>query len=135
MKTVQEKIAYLRGLLEGSKFYGDDAGTQAIWEQVLAIFDDLGRSVNVLGIGLDELAEYVEAIDGDLMDLEDEIYGEEEDEFIEMECPECGEAVSFEEEFLYDDDVQITCPECGGVVYQGDEFFDSDEQPEDLDFE
>ena len=55
------------------------------------------------------------------MDLEDEIYGEEEDEFIEMECPECVEAVSFEE-VLYDDDVQITCPECGGVVYQGDEF-------------
>ena len=35
----------------------------------------------------------------DLMDLEDEIYGEEEDESLEMECSECGEAVSFEENF------------------------------------
>ncbi len=128
MKTVQEKIAYLRGLLEGGNLYGTEPGSKVVWEQVLGILDDLGRSVLVLGSGLDELAEYVEAVDNDLMDLEDEIYGEDEEEhYVEIECPACGETVSFEEDFLYDDDVQVTCPECGGVVYKGDDFLDFDE--------
>ena len=128
MKTVQEKIAYLRGLLEGGNLYGAEPGAKAVWEQLLSILDDLGRSMSVLGSGLDEVVEYVEAVDGDLMDLEDEIYGEDdEDHYVEIECPACGESVSFEEDFLYDDDVQVTCPECGGVVYKGDDFLDPDE--------
>ncbi|NLK08349.1 MAG: AraC family transcriptional regulator [Firmicutes bacterium] len=134
MKTVQEKIAYLRGLLEGGNAYGSEPNAKAVWEQLLNILDDLGRSVSVLGNGLDELTEYVEAVDGDLMDLEDEIYGEEDDDhYVEIECPSCGELVRFEEEFLYDDDVEITCPECGEVVYQGSEFEELDELEEDMD--
>ena len=51
----------------------------------------------------------------------------EQDDWVEVDCPECGEPVTFEEGFLYDDDVQVTCPECGGVVHQGEEFQDFDD--------
>jgi len=133
VKTVQEKIAYLRGLLEGGNLYGKDPNSKVIWEHLLGILDDVAVSINVLGANQDELTEYVEAIDSDLMDLEDEVWGGGEDDRVEMECPECGEPISFEEGFLYDDDVLVTCPECGYVVHRGDNFLDIDElaEPDD----
>src|SRR5690606_11759453 len=74
-------------------------------------------------ISQEETEEYLEAIDSDLGDVEEELFGEGDDdrddetEFVEVECPECKETVYFEEEFLYDDDVEISCPECGTVLF------------------
>jgi len=128
VNTAKEKIAYLRGLLEGGNLYGKDPSDRVIWDQLMDILDDLAVSINALGANQDELTEYVEAIDSDLMDLEDEVYGDDDDEdWVEVDCPECGEPVTFEEGFLYDDDVQVTCPECGGVVHRGDSFQDFDD--------
>ena len=127
MKTVHEKIAYLQGLLEGGQLYGKDPNTKVLWDHLLDILDDVAVSVTALGANQDELGEYVEAIDSDLVDLEDEVYGGVEDDWVEMECPECGEPISFEEGFLYDDDVQVTCPDCGCVVHRGDNFLDIDD--------
>ena len=74
-----------------------------------------------------ELEEYVDNIDEDLADLEDEFYEEdvecECDDFdldhIEIECPECEEIVCFETDLLDDEDlIEITCPNCDAVVYR-----------------
>lgn len=125
--NVKERIAYVRGLIEGADFYGKDTQAKAIWESLLRICDDLATTVEELQEGQQETDDYVEAIDSDLADLEGEVYGyddedeeddaAEEGEMVEMECPNCGEEVFFEEDFLYDADVEISCPECGGVVY------------------
>ncbi|MFO7311737.1 MAG: AraC family transcriptional regulator, partial [Bacillota bacterium] len=89
-----------------------------------------------LEAGQEEVEEYLEAIDADLGELEEEIYGhdhdhdddddeddddeddDEETNFVEMECPKCKETVYFEEDFLYDDDVEVACPECGATIYK-----------------
>ncbi|HLT58084.1 MAG: hypothetical protein LOD91_06690 [Limnochordales bacterium] len=132
MATVKEKIAYLRGLLEGSDFWGQDAQARAVWEKMLEIFDDVADHIDELEAGQEEVEEYLEAIDADLGELEEEIYGHRHDEdddddddddddeetnFVEMECPNCKETVYFEEDFLYDDDVEVACPECGETIY------------------
>lgn len=120
MPTVKEKIAYLRGLMEGSDFYGNDSHARSIWNRVLEIMDDLADQMESLRVSQEEAEEYLEAIDNDLSEVEDEVYGHDEDddvEFVEMECPNCGETVYFEREFLDDDDVEISCPECGHVLY------------------
>jgi len=138
--TVKEKIAYLRGLLEGSDFWGQDAQARAVWEKMLEIFDDVADHIDELEAGQEEVEEYLEAIDADLGELEEEIYGhrhdhdhdddddyddddedddedDEETNFVEMECPNCKEKLYFEEDFLYDDDVEVACPECGTTIY------------------
>lgn len=125
MPTVKEKIAYLKGLMEGSEFYGNDTHAQTVWGRMMEILDDLAEQVEVLRASQEEAEEYLEAIDSDLSDVEDEVYDtgdahDEEIEFIEMECPECQETVYFEEDFLYDDDVEISCPECGRVLFSSD---------------
>lgn len=136
MPTVKEKIAYLRGLMEGSEFYANDSHAQTIWNRLLDIMDDLADQVESLRVSQEEAEEYLEALDNDLSDVEDEVYGHDEDdeiEFVEMECPNCKEIVYFEEDFLYDDDVEISCPECGTVLYRsGEDDEDEDQQEPDL---
>ena len=73
-----------------------------------------------------DLVEYVESIDEDLADMEDDIYEYEEDEdeddeeeglsFIEMECPNCSDLVEIDEDLLYDDEVDIVCPNCQAII-------------------
>ncbi|HLS91281.1 MAG TPA: hypothetical protein VK101_08525 [Limnochordia bacterium] len=120
---VKERIAYVRGLIEGAEGFQADATSRAVWDQLLLVCDALAES-------LSELEEYVESIDADLFQLEEEIYGgeldeeEEDDElldedFVRAECPRCGEEVYFEESLLYDDNVEISCPECGEILFRG----------------
>ena len=59
-------------MLEGGNLYGKDRGDRVLWENVLEILDDVVVAINALSANQDELTEYVEAIDSDLMDLEDE---------------------------------------------------------------
>ena len=61
-----------------------------------------------------ELEEYVEVMDEDLADLEDDVYEdglEEEIDFCEIECPECGEMVYVDMDML-DEENKIICPNC-----------------------
>src|SRR5690625_2903525 len=128
MATVKEKIAYVKGLMEGSDFYEIDSRAEAVWSRVLDILQELAHEVDVLKEEHGEIEEYLEAIDSDLGDVEDEVYGhdhdhedgDEEVEFIEMECPECDETVYFESEFLDEAGIEISCPECGRVLFQTD---------------
>lgn len=128
MATVREKIAYLRGLLEGSDISGNETQARAVWDKMLDIFDAVADQLDELEIGQEELEEYLEAIDADLGDLEDEVLGQDLDDddddgdeddahFVEMECPRCGETVYFEEHFLFEDDHELSCPECGEIIY------------------
>ena len=40
VNTAKEKIAYLRGLLEGGNLYGKDPSDRVIWDQLMDILDD-----------------------------------------------------------------------------------------------
>ncbi len=87
---------------------------------MLELFSSVADGLEELKKGQEELEEYAEALDDDLAEVEQELYGEEEsdgDEFVEMECPHCKESVRFAEDLLYEDDVEVTCPNCGQVVY------------------
>ena len=77
--TLTEKVAYLKGLVEG---IGVDETTNngKIMKAVLDVLDDMAFTVSDLEDSTSELYEEVEAIDEDLSSLEDEIYGEEDDD-------------------------------------------------------
>ncbi|MGE5552796.1 MAG: CD1247 N-terminal domain-containing protein [Betaproteobacteria bacterium] len=120
MKAVKEQVAYLKGLIDGSDFLAREGKERVIWEKILELFSSIAEGLDELKTGQQELEQYAEALDDDLAEVEEELYGGEEkgeDEFVEMECPHCKEAVRFAEELLYDDDVEVTCPNCGEVVY------------------
>src|SRR5690625_7667292 len=131
MSTVRERIAYVRGLIEGADLARNGAVTRDVLEKMLDIFDAIADEVEEMEVGRLEVEQYLEAIDADLGDLEvevlgDELDGEEGDDdetdghFIEMQCPSCRVTVYFEDDILFADEDDIACPECGEVVYRVD---------------
>lgn len=134
MNTVQEKIAYLRGLITGADFFGRDETAKTVWTQLLEIVEDLANEIADLQAFQEEMEEYVDAIDVDLAELQEDVYGEDlgldDDGWVEVVCPHCGDDVAFHEDALYDDDSEVTCPHCGEVVYTGDSIVDEDESGE-----
>lgn len=133
MKEVKEQVAYLKGLLDGADFLAKEGKERLVWERMLEVFSSIAEELGELKTGQKEMEEYVEALDDDLTEVEEELYGEDEeegDEFVEMECPHCKEAVRFAEELLYEDDVEVTCPNCGEVVYASEPAEDAEEDEE-----
>ena len=116
--TITEKVAYLKGLLEG---LGVDADSKEgkIWKAVMDVLADVALSVEDLEATVQEMGEQVDTIDEDLDALETEYYDDcdcdcdccDEDEFYEVTCPACDECFDVDEETLLDGGVD--CPACG----------------------
>lgn len=142
METIREKVAYLKGMLDAEPKM-DEERLRFLFEKILALMDQISDELDAVSSAQAELEDYVAEIDLDLAALEDDFFAEEDehrcachhdhDDMVQMECPECGEEVEFEEDFLYDDDVQITCPSCGATVYDSADMDDDDLFEEDFD--
>ena len=135
--TLTEKVAYLKGLVEGIGV--DETTSQGkITKAILDVLDDMAFTVSDLEDSTSELYEELEAIDEDLGALEDEFYGEEDDdddcccdceddiyshilEEGEIECPNCGELLTFE---IEEDDCCCGCDceeeDCGCCGHEED---------------
>ncbi|GGE10253.1 hypothetical protein GCM10011571_09460 [Marinithermofilum abyssi] len=126
LDQLRRDLAYIRGMAEGSPDLARKGEGQLVL-RLLDVIDQLTEQNQHLEVRLNELEEYVEAVDEDLNELElliydDEEMGEfdEEDEDVgywEMECPHCRSSVLVDEEDMLDDGVtEILCPECQGVL-------------------
>jgi phage FluMu protein Com len=121
-EDLREKVAYLQGLAKGLNVNEASAEGKLLLN-IVDILDAVAREIQSVNLAQMDLEEYVEAIDEDLAQLEDEIYEEEngryasEDEWVEMVCPNCKELVRFDADILEEPDVEVTCPYCRGLVY------------------
>lgn len=122
MSHLNEKVSYLRGLMEGMKL---DTSTNEgkVLTQIVELLDSVACEIADIAEAHEELSEYVDSIDQDLDDLEnvfDEAFDIEEDEDFDDD-----DDVDEDEDFDGDDDVDE------------DEDFDEDEEDfedeEDLD--
>ena len=141
MKDLEQKVAYLQGLADGLGL--EDSKEGRVISEMLGVLEDMAENISFLREEQDDLLEYVEGIDNDLSDLEDDFYEEDDDEtdadedLVEIECPNCHETVCFDSAILYEDDlIEVTCPVCDTVVFvNGDEddFTEDDEDGEEDD--
>ena len=122
MMTVTEKVAYLKGLVEGLDFDKDEKETKVI-NAVLDVLEDLALAVSDLDDEMAVVTEQLDAVDEDLADLEEVFYEELDDcdcncdcdeDMYEVECPNCGEMIYFDEEII--DEGKAECPACGEVL-------------------
>ena len=115
--TVTERVAYIRGLIEGLEL--DEASKEArVIKAMVEVLDDLALSVEDLEDSVEDLSEQVDTIDEDLTTLEEDFYSSSDDdddddegELYEVTCPSCGEAICVDEDML--DKGEMTCPSCG----------------------
>ena len=120
-----EKIAYLKGMLEGMEI-DKDSKEGKIYSAIMDILTDMALTIEDMADYVDELSEQVDEIDEDLADVEEFLDDEcdcddddcdcdccdcDDDDYYEAICPKCGEVIYLDEDLLACDD--ILCPECG----------------------
>lgn len=120
---ITEKVAYLKGLAEGMKL--DSKKERKLLSVIIDVLEDMALELSDLKENQDELYDGLDAVSDDLEDVEDLIYGEEDDEDSEYElddledgedcyattCPTCEETIYFDESVL--EDGEVICPNCG----------------------
>ena len=119
--TNVERVAYIRGLMEGLELDADKNEVRVI-NAVVELLEDLALSIEDLEEGYNEMADLLETVDDDLATLEEDFYGEDEcgcgccdeddDEcYYEVTCPSCGDTICLDEDMVAEG--QMDCPNCG----------------------
>ena len=108
--TVTEKVAYLKGLAKGLDLAQDKAETK-MFDAIMEVLEDMALTVSDLEDEVAELGEQIDAVDEDLADVEELVFGDDDDEMYEVECPACHETIYLDESIL--EDGAIECPNCG----------------------
>lgn len=115
MSLISEKVAYLQGLAEGLKISGETPEGKLLSE-IINVLGSISDEIEAIDDAQDELYDKV-------FELEDAVYGEEdddecymeecdEDDEFSIECPTCNEEFFLSYEDLESEE-DITCPYCG----------------------
>jgi hypothetical protein len=133
--SAREKIAYLRGLIEGQNI-SENAGMSKFHEALLGALDSIVDEINELTDTCDDLKEYVDELESEMMEIyedchdpdfdeecgcgcddDDDDDGDEEEEYEATTCPNCGKDFFYQPD-AYGDDEDLLCPHCGELFKQ-----------------
>ena len=129
---ISEHAAYIKGAFDFSDI-DKNSNEGKIIAELLTLVADMADKINALEADNKELHEYVEELDHDLGEVEEEVYFYDEDEdyedyedlndyedfdgedgeYYEIECPSCGDIVCFDESLEVED---LVCPACGEKI-------------------
>jgi len=137
VRDLKARVAYLQGLSAGMNIETESKEGR-ILSNVIEVLDDFATTIKEMEEAHDQLENYLESIDEDLFHLEEDVYNDEaeaaeEGEYLEVDCPRCGEVVCFESDVLEDEDtIEVTCPNCDEVVFVNDDTFQAADEPEPI---
>lgn len=117
---LKERIAYLQGLAAGFEFAGNSKEDKVL-AGILEVLGEMATRLQDLESDYKDMEDYMECLDQDLADVENEIFGDElydeDDDFEEYDLDDvCCE--------------DIVCPHCGEHIHICDEDDEFDEQGE-----
>ena len=120
------KAAYIRGLMTGMEFDPNSKNGKII-AAMMDLLEEMAATVTEHDQALDQAFDELDAIDEDLDDLTDALFGTEEDDEdedaeYEVTCPNCGTVTAVDEDTLLSQ--ELVCPNCGAA-------FDIELAPED----
>ena len=136
---ITEKVAYLKGLAEGMELNAEKKEGKLLLA-IIDVLEDIALELSDMEDAQEELGEGLDAVSDDLEDVEDLLYGEDdEDDEPEYElddlgededcyattCPTCEETIYFDESVL--EDGEVICPNCGEKLEFDLESLDEDE--------
>ena len=116
--NLTEKSAYLKGLIDnGDVDFTNKEGK--ILQAALDLISDMALTISDLEDTVDVLCQQVDLIDEDLEELEDfcyddEIEDDDDDEFISIDCPNCGDSIYIDDAILKDG--ELYCPNCEALL-------------------
>jgi len=121
MDGIKEKVAYLKGLSDGLPM--DRSSNEGkLLLAIVDVLDAMAEEIDIIGENETDLEEYVNSIDEDLADIEEDYYDDDDDDedddngnYLELECPNCHETV-YIDKCMLDEDEEIVCPNCGKPI-------------------
>lgn len=133
--SVSEKVAYLRGLMEGLDMADDTkegklfAAIVDALDEIASEISDIDEDIEDIADDMDELEAYIEEVDEALGEVEEFVYDCDcdccdddcdcgccdDDDCIEAVCPACGEAICIDFDCI-DDEGKTECPACGELL-------------------
>ncbi|MCI8329020.1 MAG: hypothetical protein HFG02_05255 [Oscillibacter sp.] len=136
---ITEKVAYLKGLAEGMELDTEKKEGKLL-SAIIDVLEDIALELVDMQEAQEELGDGLDAVSDDLEDVEDLLFGEEDDEEDEYElddlgededcyattCPTCEETIYFDESVL--EDGQVICPNCGEKLEFDLESLDNEEE-------
>lgn len=121
MNSLISRVSYLNGLVEGL-YIDKNSKDGKIISEVVNILNDMAEEIQNLKDTTEDMENYMDAMDEDLDKLENEVYDDncdyDDDDFINVKCPHCGETVYIDSN-LIDDKESITCPNCSNSISLG----------------
>ena len=112
--TISEKVAYLKGLAEGLDLDVEKSKEGKLISVMIGILEEMAMSIEDLEENDLDLGEEIDALSDDLADVEAVVFGDEDDEdeddYFEVECPNCEEPLVIDDEVLAEGVIQ--CPNC-----------------------
>ncbi|MEW6242726.1 MAG: CD1247 N-terminal domain-containing protein [Bacillota bacterium] len=136
MENLKSKVAYLRGLAEGSGI-NESTDQGRMFKGILEVLGVMADAIDQLHKNQEDMEAFMDCIDEDLAKLEED-YLDEDEGIMEIECPNCGEFVEYPEDAVDEEEetLELLCPHCGEVVCVAeeedlDEIDDLDEKDED----
>ena len=127
--TISEKVAYLKGLAEGLNLDTEKSKEGKLISVMIGILEEVAMSIEDLEENSLALGEEIDTLSDDLADVGNVVFEEDDDDFFEVECPDCGEPLRIDEDDLAEGVVQ--CPSCDST-YSLDLVDDEDEEDEDI---
>ena len=129
---ILEKVAYIKGLAEGLNLDASKPEGKVIGA-IIDLLGDICEAVADIDDEVATLGDYIEEIDHDLGDVEEDLYADDcdccdcdddcdccdcdddcdcccDEDYMEAMCPNCGEAITFDNEIEPED---LICPACG----------------------
>ena len=108
--TLNEKIAYIKGLADGLSLDESKPEVKVI-NEILDLLEDMAISVTDTEELYDELSLQVDEIDEDLASVEEDFYCD----VCDCDCDDCDEdCCNFDEED--NPDYEVKCPDCGAEI-------------------
>ncbi|MFR5405011.1 MAG: CD1247 N-terminal domain-containing protein [Oscillibacter sp.] len=103
---ISEKVAYLKGLMEGMNLNAD-SNEGKLFLAIADVLDEIALEVEDLTDEVMELGDGLDVISDDLGDVEDIVYDEDEDDYEDEEDDEDDEEECY----------ATTCPECEEEIF------------------
>lgn len=120
-----ESLGYLKGLIEGLEL-GDNKKETKVFNAIVDVLSHLVEDVDDMTQGMELVADQLDAVDADLAEVEDTVYGDgnkdesceccgdDEQQEFEVECPLCNTPFKVDEETALNG--TIPCPNCGEML-------------------
>ena len=123
MSKLTEKAAYIKGLADGLNVA--EKGEQGkVLSAMIELMADMAGALEYDHKTLEELEEAVDTLSDDVADLEETVYEledddaeklEDDDSFVEFECPHCGDTIYYDVDLVETQD-DLICPSCNKPV-------------------